>query len=160
MPCRASEAGTHCPGRALGPGPCAVAGNDRLGPKLIVPMLVLVQRREMSESTKLRAVMAIHTVIYLTMAVAVLYTLYAGWSKNDGALLRVSLGLLAIEGVVFSACGMRCPLTALAKTYGRQGGYVGDSFVPERYARHTFRVFGAIMSAGLLLLALNYLGLR
>ena len=114
----------------------------------------------MSESTKLRAVMSIHTAIYLTMAVAVLYTFYAGWSKDDGALLRVSLGLLAIEGVVFSACGMRCPLTALAKTYGRQGGYVGDSFVPERYARHTFRVFRAIMSAGLLLLALNHLGLR
>jgi hypothetical protein len=94
----------------------------------------------MSESTKLRAVMTIHTVIYLTMVVAVLYTFYAGISKDYGSLLYFSLGLLVIEGVVFSACGMRCPLTALAKTYGSQGGYVGDSLIPERYARHTFRV--------------------
>jgi hypothetical protein len=85
---------------------------------------------EMSESTKLRAVMTIHTVVYLTLVVAVLYTLYAGISKDYGSLLYVSLGLLAIEGVAFSACGMRCPLTALAKTYGSQGGYVGDSFIP------------------------------
>jgi hypothetical protein len=114
----------------------------------------------MSESTKLRAVMAIHTVIYLTLVVAVLCTLYAGISKNYGNLLYISLGLLAVEGVVFSVCGMRCPLTALAKTYGSQGGYVGDSFIPERYARHTFRVFGSILFLGLSLLALNYLDLR
>jgi hypothetical protein len=114
----------------------------------------------MSESTKLRTVMFIHTVIYLAMVVAVLYILYAGISKNHGSLLYVSLGLLAIEGVIFSACGMRCPLTALAKTYGRQGGYVGDSFIPERYARHTFRVFGIILFVGVLLLALNHLDLR
>jgi hypothetical protein len=97
---------------------------------------------------------------YLTLVIAVLYTLYAGISKDYGSLLYVSLGLLAIEGVVFSACGMRCPLTALAKAYGSQGGYVGDSFIPERYARHTFRVFGTILFMGLLLLALNHLDLR
>jgi hypothetical protein len=123
-------------------------------------MLALSRGGEMSESTKLRAVMSIHTLIYLTMVVAVLYVLYAGMSKNQGALLNVSLGLLAIEGVVFSACGMRCPLTALAKRYGSQGGYVGDSLIPERYARHTFRVFGAALFIGLLLLAVNQLDLR
>jgi hypothetical protein len=114
----------------------------------------------MSESTKLRVVMSIHTVIYLTMVVAVFYILYAGMSKNHGSLLDVSLGLLAIEGAVLSASGMRCPLTALARRYGSQGGYVGDSLIPERYSRHTFRVFGTILFTGLFLLALNHLGLR
>lgn len=114
----------------------------------------------MSEPEKLRALMAIHTVIYLTMVVAVFYTFYAGMTKTYGNPLSVSLGLLAAEGVVFSVSGMKCPLTALAKAYGGPGGYVGDTFIPERYAKLTFRVFGTILLTGLLLLTLNHLNLR
>jgi hypothetical protein len=59
--------------------------------------------------------MTIHTVIYLTMVVAVFYILYAGMTKTYSNPLYISLGLLAIEAIVFAGNGMRCPLTALAK---------------------------------------------
>ena len=71
----------------------------------------------------------------------------------------MAMALLGVEIVVFAGSGMKCPLTALAVRYGAETGHVFDTFLPERFTRHTFRVFGTVMSVGLLLLALRWLGL-
>jgi hypothetical protein len=108
----------------------------------------------------LRALKAIHTVIYLMMVVAILYTLYAGITKTHSNLLDISLGLLTGEGTIFFGRGMRCPLTTLAKEYGDPTGYVGDILLPEWFTKFKFRFFGAILLMGLLLLTVNHWNLR
>jgi len=93
------------------------------------------------------------------MAVSTFVLLYAGLTGSGGAPLWVAMALLGVEIVVFAGSGMKCPLTALAVRYGAETGHVFDTFLPERFTRHTFRVFGTVMSVGLLLLALRWLGL-
>lgn len=89
------------------------------------------------------------------MVVAIFYILYAAIVGAFGILLYISLGLLALEGIVFFGNGMKCPLTALAKRYGDPKGYVGDTLFPERCTKYTFRVFGSILLIALLILLLN-----
>ena len=113
----------------------------------------------MTDAQRLAFVRGIHTAIYLVMAASTFTLLYAGLTGARGAWLWVALGLLGVEVVVFVGNGMKCPLTALAVTYGAETGYVFDTFLPERLTRYTFRFFGTLMAVGLLLLATRWLGI-
>jgi hypothetical protein len=103
-------------------------------------------------------VRGIHTVIYLAMAASTMALVYAGFTGSSGTWLWVAMALLGIETVVFAGNGMKCPLTALAVSYGAEKGYAFDTFLPERATRHTFRFFGSLMLIGVVLLALRWLG--
>ena len=92
------------------------------------------------------------------MVIAIAVLLFAGFTGYIGLWLWVALGLLAVESVVFLGNGMRCPLTKLAVKFGAEGGYVFDTFLPERLTRYTFRFFGALMLFGLVLLCLRLFG--
>ena len=82
----------------------------------------------------------VHTVVYVVMAIGTLFILYAGIVDYFRFWLYAVLGLLAIEVAVFVGNGMKCALTALAKRYGAEKGYAFDTFLPEKFTRHTFRV--------------------
>ena len=112
----------------------------------------------MTEVQILATIRGVHTAIYLVMAAATFTLLYAGITGRHGAWLWVASALLAIEIVVFAGNGMKCPLTALAVKYGAKTGNVFDTFLPEHITRFTFRFFGTVMAAGLLLLAARWLG--
>jgi hypothetical protein len=112
----------------------------------------------MNDTQRLAIVRTTHTAIYLVMAMATFVLLYAGVTGAQGAWLWMTLALLGIEVAVFAGNGMKCPLTALAVKYGATTGHVFDTFLPERWTRHTFRFFGSVMAAGLGLLALRWLG--
>lgn len=114
----------------------------------------------MSSRTKLILIKTIHTLIYFVMVWAVFYLLYAAITKSYTISFYAALSLLVIEAVVFAASGMKCPLTSLAKKYGDTKGYVGDLFIPVKYAKYTFRVFGSLFAIALLLLLANVIGLR
>ncbi len=106
-------------------------------------------------SRKLAVVKTVHTIIYLVMVISVFYVLYAAIIRSFGVWLYVALTLLAIESIVFLGNGMRCPLTNLAKRYGDPKGYVGDTFLPEKFTKYTFRVFGGLFVIGLIALAMD-----
>jgi hypothetical protein len=108
---------------------------------------------------KLALIRAVHTAIYLVMAGSTLALVYAGVTGASGWWLGVVITLLAIESTVFVGSGFRCPLTALAVTYGAERGYAFDTFLPEAVTRLTFRVFGSLMILGLVLLTLRWTGL-
>lgn len=112
----------------------------------------------MSNAYNLAIVRTIHTIIYLVMVASIFVLLYAGATGYVGLPLWVSLGLLAVETLVFVGNGLKCPLTALAVSYGAEKGYAFDTFLPERFTRHTFNFFGSLMVLGLLLLALRWSG--
>ena len=107
----------------------------------------------MNDAQRLTLVRSVHTAIYFLMASCVLFVLYAGISGARGAWLGLALTLVCGESLVFAVSGMKCPLTALAVRYGARHGAVFDTFLPERFTRHTLRVFAmAILGLGLVLL--------
>ena len=112
----------------------------------------------MSDSQLLTLIRAIHTAIYLVMAVSTFVLVYAGLTGAQGTWLWIVLLLLGVESVVYLGNGMRCPLTALAVRYGAEKGYVFDTFLPERATRYTFNFFGTVMVVGLALLILRWIG--
>ncbi|HMQ09220.1 MAG TPA: hypothetical protein PKC31_00785 [Candidatus Nanoperiomorbaceae bacterium] len=114
----------------------------------------------MSPRQKLTMIKTVHTIIYLIMVWAVFYLLYAAINQTYSVWFYLALGLLVIESLVFALSGMKCPLTALAKKYGDNKGYVGDLFIPERFSKYTFRVFGTIFLVSIVLLLLNVLNIR
>jgi hypothetical protein len=112
----------------------------------------------MTDAQRLALIRAIHTAIYVVMAVSTFVLLYAGISGAQGAWLWVALGLLGIESIVFLGNGLKCPLTDIAVKYGAETGHVFDTFLPERFTRYTFRFFGTMMFVGLALLAARWWG--
>jgi hypothetical protein len=106
----------------------------------------------------LAVVRAVHTAVYLVMVAAIGVLLYAGVTGYVGVLLWVALGLLAAETVVFVGNRFTCPLTTLAVRYGATTGHAFDTFLPERATRYTFRFFGSLMAAGLLMLVARQVG--
>jgi len=105
----------------------------------------------------LAAVRALHTAIYVVMAGATLFLIYAALAGVRGEALWVALGLLAVESVVFVGNGLKCPLTAVAIRHGAGVGRLFDTFLPERLTRHTFQVFAPLILFGAALLGLRWL---
>jgi hypothetical protein len=112
----------------------------------------------MTNRQRLALIRAIHTAIYLVMAVSTFVLVYAGVTGAQGTWLGVALALLSVESIVYLGNGMRCPLTALAVRYGAEKGYVFDTFLPERATQYTFNFFGTVMVVGLGLLILRWVG--
>ncbi len=107
----------------------------------------------MTDRQRLTLVRAVHSVIYLVMASASFAMLYAGATGAHGRWLWLACGLMAVEIVVFTASGMKCPLTAIAVKNGATRDGVSDTFLPERLTRHTLRLFGPLIVVAIALLA-------
>ena len=109
----------------------------------------------MSDSHMLFLIRTFHTIIYIIVAVSVIFLLVSALLGVFGNLLILALVCIGIEVIVFVASGMKCPLTDLAKKYGAEKGYVFDTFLPESITKYTFRFFGLLLVIGLILLALR-----
>ena len=109
----------------------------------------------MSDSHKLFLIRTFHTIIYIIVAVSVIFLLVSALLGYFGPMLIVALVCIGIEVIVFVASGMKCPLTDLAKKYGAEKGYVFDTFLPASITKYTFRFFGLLLVMGLILLALR-----
>jgi hypothetical protein len=112
----------------------------------------------MTDNQLLSLIRAIHTAIYLVMAVSTFVLVYAGITGTQGIWLWIALALLGVEVIVYVGNGMQCPLTPLAVRYGAEKGYAFDTFLPERATRYTFNFFGTVMVVGLVLLILRWVG--
>ena len=113
----------------------------------------------MTDRQRLTLVRTVHTVIYLVMASSAFAMLYAGATGAHGRWLWLASGLMAVEIVVFTASGMKCPLTAIAAKNGATLAGVSDTFLPERVTRHTLRVFGPLIIVAIVLLAARVWGI-
>jgi hypothetical protein len=115
-----------------------------------------------TDRQRLALVRAAHTAIYVVMASACFVLLYAGVTGAHGRWLWLAAGLMTVEVVVFTANGMRCPLTAVAERNGASREGVSDTFLPERITRHTCHVFGPLilLAAALLVGRLLWFGWR
>ena len=110
----------------------------------------------MNNAQGLAVLRGVHTAIYLIMAASIFVLIYAGVAGLRGPLLWIPLGLLVTETAVFVGSGMKCPLTAIAVKYGAKHGQVFDTFLPERFTRHTLTIFGPLMAIGCVLVAARW----
>lgn len=110
----------------------------------------------MIDAQRLALVRGVHTAIYAVMAASVFAVLYAGIFGARGLWVWAALALVAIEITVFVGGGMKCPFTALATRYGAASG--ADTFLPERWTRHTLAFFGPLIALGLSLMAARWFG--
>jgi hypothetical protein len=88
-----------------------------------------------SNRVLLNAIKAIHTVVWFSIEEAMLYVLYAGFTRRSDRRAAMAAGLVAGECLVFAANGFRCPLTAVAESLGAKDGSVTDIFLPTWFAK-------------------------
>jgi len=110
--------------------------------------------------TRLLVIKTLHTIIYLVVVTAISYILYAGLVEKYDPVLWISLGVVGIEGIVFLASGMKCPLTTIAQRYGDPRGYVGDLIFSQKTSNLLFRTFEVALAIGLLILLSDMLRVR
>jgi hypothetical protein len=100
-----------------------------------------------------------HTLVFLVESAAILYIIYSGITNTGGTALAIAIGLVLAEVVVFTANGMHCPLSQIARDLGDQTGndFVADMFLPQRFARMIPFGCGGLATIGLLLVAVRVL---
>jgi hypothetical protein len=105
----------------------------------------------------LAAIKAIHTVIFFSIASAVVLTLWDGMRGRPGRSTAIAGGVVLAESALYVSNNQVCPLTPLAEEFGAERGSVVDIFLPEWAARRIPLVAG---SAAVLALVLNLRALR
>lgn len=105
----------------------------------------------------LKLIKILHTLIWLVMALAAIYILYAGLTNTFDLLLLVSISLLIMETLVLLINRWTCPLTPLARKYTSDQKDNFDIYLPEWLAKHNKIIFGTISIFGLFLLLINWI---
>jgi hypothetical protein len=103
-------------------------------------------------SQAMSAIKAIHTAIFLSIAGAILLTLWDGVRGRPGRRTALAGGAVLAESALFVSNNLVCPLTPLAEELGAERGSVVDIFLPDWAASRIPVVAG---SASLLALVLN-----
>ncbi len=102
----------------------------------------------MEPVSKLRAIKAIHTLVWAVFASSILaIPIYASAGS-----VQVAFGLIGfvfLEIAVLLANRMRCPLTDVAGRYTSERQDNFDIYLPLWLARHNKEVFGGLYVAGI-----------
>lgn len=109
----------------------------------------------MSSKNRLILIKFVHTAVWLLMATAALYILYAGINKILGTWLWVSIGLLSLESLILAMNKWTCPLTPIAMRYTSDRDDSFDIYLPRCVAKYNKIIFGTIFAVGLLLVFIN-----
>jgi hypothetical protein len=99
----------------------------------------------------------IHTIIWVIMAVASLYILYAGLTNTSNMVLVYAILLLALETLVLIFNRWTCPLTPMAKNYTSDRKDNFDIYLPNWLAKYNKIIFGGIFVTGLCLIIIRML---
>ena len=82
------------------------------------------------------AIKVVHTTAWFAIESCFSYVLYSGFAKRSDRRAALAGGVVAVECLVFAANGFRCPLTAVAESFGAERGSVTDIFLPRWLARN------------------------
>ena len=108
-----------------------------------------MSRAQVEPVLALRAIKAIHSLVWAFFAGAILAIPFAAWLGE----FTWAAGLAAvvlIECAILAFNRMRCPLTAVAARYTEDRRANFDIYLPLWLATYNKRVFGALFIAGLL----------
>ena len=105
----------------------------------------------------LRAVKALHTVIWALFASCIVAIPVVAWREQLGLAL-VLTAIVAVEVAVLVVNGMRCPLTAVARRYTDDHSDNFDIYLPRWLARYNKLLFGSLYLIGVLLTVARWQG--
>lgn len=100
-------------------------------------------------TTLITTVKSLHSLIFLSMAASILYTLYSGLTGRVSRLTIVSISAVMGESAVFLTNEGRCPLTDLVEDLGSDHGSVSDIFLPKWFAQRIPILFTPPFAIGL-----------
>ena len=98
-----------------------------------------------------RAIKAIHTVIFVSMAGLIVLLAWDGLRGRPRRRTAIAAGLALTETAVFASNNLVCPLTPLAEELGASSGSVTDIYLPDWLSRRIPLVSGTVLVLGLIL---------
>jgi hypothetical protein len=107
---------------------------------------------------RLRAIRALHTVVWAVFAGCVVAIPVLAWQGRSGV-AAVLAALVLGEVVVLWLNRWSCPLTAVAVRYTEDRRANFDIYLPEWLARYNKQIFGPLYVAGVAYAVVRYLGL-
>lgn len=110
----------------------------------------------MSPCHALRAIRALHTVVWAFFVACILGIPYFAWQHRFQAVLLAS-ALVLVEVAILLLNSMKCPLTAVAARYTDDRRSNFDIYLPAAIARHNKGIFGTILVAGWLFALFQWL---
>ncbi len=99
----------------------------------------------------MRAIKAVHTVIFFSMAGLILLFAWDGIRGRPRRRAAVAAGLALTETAVFASNNLVCPLTPLAEQLGSASGSVTDIYLPDWLSRRIPLISGSVLVLGLVL---------
>ena len=103
----------------------------------------------LDNNTKLILIKLTHTAIWLVLASAIFYVLYAGIFDRVNILVWLCIGLVFIEIIILLIYKWKCPLTLVGHKYTDNPRVGFDIFLPAWLARNNKKIFSALFSIGL-----------
>lgn len=97
---------------------------------------------------KLIAIKLVHTVVW-AFFVACIAAIYISVMKSRYGHAALMIGIVAIEVIVLSLNGWRCPLTPVAGRYTDDRRANFDIYLPAWIARNNKQIFGTLYVAGI-----------
>lgn len=97
------------------------------------------------------SIKAFHTAVFISIAAAVLLTLWDGVRGRPRRRTAIAGAIVLAESAVYVSNNQVCPLTPLAEDVGAERGSVVDMFLPEWAARRIPIVAGTAALAAALL---------
>jgi hypothetical protein len=105
--------------------------------------------------TSIAVIKGIHSLVFLSMAGSIMYTLYSGLtgriSQKTGAAAAAVVG----EGAVLLLNDGRCPLTDAVEGLGADNGSVSDIFLPAAIAERIPVLFTPPFAVGLIAISIR-----
>jgi len=99
----------------------------------------------------LATIKAAHTVIFVSVAAAILLFVWDGLRQRPGRRAGTALAVALGETAVYLSNNQVCPLTPLAEELGAERGSVADIFLPDWLSRRIPLFGGAALVIGLIL---------
>ena len=98
----------------------------------------------------------VHSVIFWWQVLCLAYLLFAGITGTFNIPVLIAVISIFINGFLLMVNNGRCPFTTLAGNQGAKSGSVTNLFLPDCFARNTFRVSFPLFFCELVLLAVRY----
>jgi hypothetical protein len=101
---------------------------------------------------RLLLIKLLHTLIWIFFNAVIFYLLYAVIVNRIDKWVWISIGLIAVEGLILLVFKNICPVTLIARKYSSSGKDNFDIFLPNWLARYNKQIYTSIVALALIIL--------
>jgi hypothetical protein len=106
----------------------------------------------MANNTKLIAIKAIHTIVWMFFNVVIFYLAYAVLINRIDRWIWICLSFILLEGVILLVFKSICPITIIARKYALSTKDNFDIYLPNWLAKRNKAIYSTIVLIILLIL--------